>query len=142
MSQFLELKKHNCENIISYSATILALVGMFRSLHYVQDLTSATFLGQAVQKLPPNLKESWAVHTVNNKRSRPTLLKFNDCLKEKPEAHERMKVISSKPKTDEFPHAATKTKTASKLFASLSRADALIVEHSVLPTKLVSCIDC
>ena len=78
LSQSPSLKMHNSENIVSYSATILELVGLFVSLHYVQDLTSATLLGPAVQKLPPNMKEAGAMHTVKNKWWRPTLLEFND----------------------------------------------------------------
>ena len=82
----------NGENIISYSATVLALVSVFRWLHYVQDLAIATLLGQAVQKLPPNVKDAWAMPTVKNKCSRSTLLELNDLLKEKAEAQEMMKV--------------------------------------------------
>ena len=50
---------HNSDNIINYSATISSLVGVFKSLSYDSDLKSASFLNTAVQKLPPNLKESW-----------------------------------------------------------------------------------
>ena len=52
------LSPRKSENIISCSAAIWNLVGVFRSLQYVQDLTSATLLSQAVQKLPLNLKEA------------------------------------------------------------------------------------
>ena len=72
------VKMHNSESIISYAATICSLVGVFRSLNYVQDLSSASLLGQAVQKLPPNLKEGWSMHTVKRDLSRPTLIDFND----------------------------------------------------------------
>ena len=58
------VKRHNSESIISYAATICSLVGVFRSLNYVQDLSSASLLGQKVQKLPPNLKEGWSMHTM------------------------------------------------------------------------------
>ena len=80
---------------------MLALVSVFRSLHYVQDLTGAALLGQVVQKLPPNLKEAWAMQIAKNKWSRITLLEFNDWLKEKAEAHEVMKVTSLKPKSND-----------------------------------------
>ena len=83
MKQFPALKMHNSENIISYSATISALVGVFRSLHFVQELTSATPLSQVLPELPPNLNEAWALHTFKNKWIRPTLLEVNDWLKEK-----------------------------------------------------------
>ena len=55
---------HNSESIISYAATICSLVDVFRSLNIVQDLSSASLRGQAVLKLPPNLKEGWSMHTV------------------------------------------------------------------------------
>ena len=72
------VKMHNSESIISYSATVSLLVGVFRSLNYVQDLSSASLLGQAVQKLPPNMKEAWSMHTVKRSLDRPTLIHFND----------------------------------------------------------------
>ena len=52
LSGFPPLKMHNSENVIAFSATISALVGVFRSLKYEHDLSSAALLGQAVQKLP------------------------------------------------------------------------------------------
>ena len=85
----------NSESIISYATTIGSLVGVFRSLNYVQDLSSASLLSQAVQKLPPNMKEAWSMHTVKRDLSRPTLIDFNDWLKDKAEAHERMKLCFS-----------------------------------------------
>ena len=52
------VKMHNSDSIISYSATVSSLVGVFRYLNYNQNLSSASLLGQAVQKLPPNMKEA------------------------------------------------------------------------------------
>ena len=113
------VKMHNSESIISYATTIGSLVGVFRSLNYVQDLSSASLLSQAVQKLPPNMKEAWSMHTVKRDLSRPTLIDFNDWLKDKAEAHERMKASSGRPKTEETPtNNVTKTKTNSKVFAA------------------------
>ena len=40
---------HNSEGVISYSATISALVRVFQSLHYHQDLSSASLIGQATK---------------------------------------------------------------------------------------------
>ena len=77
------LKMHNSDSIVSYSATVSSLVGVFRSLHYNQDLSSASLLGQVLQMLPPNMKEAWLVHTVKSNLDRPTLIDFNDWLKEK-----------------------------------------------------------
>ena len=60
--------------------------------------------------------------TVNRNLDRPTLIQFNDWLKEKAEAHERMKATSSKHKTDDLhASAVTKTKTGTKVFAATSR---------------------
>ena len=101
LSSVPPLKMHNSESIISYSATISGIVGVFRSLKYDHDLSSASLLAQAVQKLPPNMKEAWSLHVVKRNLARPTLLDFNDWLKEKAEAHERMKASSNKPKTEE-----------------------------------------
>ena len=129
----------NSENIISYSATVLALVGVYRWLHYVQDITIATLLGQAVQKLPPNVKDAWGMPTVENKCSRSTLIELNDWLKEKAEAQEMMKVTSLKPEPDDIYTTITKTKTAIKVFASTSKAHAPTVGRSVLPTQPVKC---
>ena len=60
LSGFPPLKMHNSENMIAYSATISALVGVFCSLKYEHDLSTAAPLGQTVQKLPPNMKEAWS----------------------------------------------------------------------------------
>ena len=49
---------HNSDNIISYSATISSLVGVFKSLLYDSDPNSASLLNTAVQKLQLNFKES------------------------------------------------------------------------------------
>ena len=56
-SSFRPLNMHNSENVIAYSVTIPALVGVFRSLKHDQDFSCAALLGQAVQKLPPNMKD-------------------------------------------------------------------------------------
>ena len=49
---------HNSENIISYSATVSLLVGVFRSLNYVQVLSSAALLDQAVPKVSSEYERS------------------------------------------------------------------------------------
>ena len=43
------------------------------------------------------------MHTVKRDLSRPTLIDFNDWLKDKAEAHERMKSATRKPKVEEIP---------------------------------------
>ena len=82
LNDFPPLKMHNSDNVIAFSATISAMVGVFRSLKYEHDLSSAALLGQAVQKFPPNMKEAWSLHTVKKDWTRPTLLDFNDWLKD------------------------------------------------------------
>ena len=92
---------HNSDSIISFATVVSSLVGVFKSLSYGTDLRSSYLLNQAVQKLPPNLKESWSMHTVKKDWLRPTMLDFNDWLREKAEAHERMKAISFKGKNED-----------------------------------------
>ena len=121
LSSFPPLKMHNSDNIINYSAAISSLVGVFKSLSYDADLKSASVLNQAVQKLPPNMKESWSLFTVKKHWVKPTLLDFNDWLKEKAEAHDLMKQSATKAKPEENMTSVTKTKTASKVFASNSQ---------------------
>ena len=64
LSNLPPLIMHNSECVISCSATISALIGVFRSLHYYQDLSTALLLCQATENLPPNSKEVWSMHTV------------------------------------------------------------------------------
>ena len=78
---FPTLKMRNSDNIINYSGCISSLVGVFKSLSYDSDLKSAVLLNTAVQKLPPNMKESWSLYTVKKHWVKPTLLDFNDWLK-------------------------------------------------------------
>ena len=112
------VKMHNSESIISYSVTVSSLVGIFRSLNYVQDLSSPTSLGQAVLNFPPNMKEAWSMHTVKHSLDRPTMIEFNDWLKDEPEAHERMKTSSGKVKVDEkVSNTTTKSMRTSKSFS-------------------------
>ena len=91
----------------------------FQSLQYHQNLFSASLLGQATEKLPPNLKETWPLYTMKNNWDRLTLLDFNDWLKNKAEAHERMKLSSGKWSTEESnpPANVTGTKSGSKILA-------------------------
>ena len=143
LANFPPVKMHNSESIISYSATICSLVGVFRSLNYVQDLSSASLLGQAVQKLPPNMKETWSLHTVRRTLDRPTLIDFNDWLKDKAEAHERMKSLPTKVKQEESNNVSvTKTKTASKVFAattSSQQSASAKVKSGKPPSTCVAC---
>ena len=93
LSSFPPLKMHNSENVISFSSTISGLVAVFKSLSFNDDLKSVNLLNQAVSKLPPNLKEAWPMQTVSRQWHRPSLLDFNEWLKEKAEGHERLKQL-------------------------------------------------
>ena len=134
---------HNSESVISRSATMSALVGVFRSLHYHQDLSSASLLSQAIQKLPPNLKEAWFMYTVKKNWGRPTLLEFNDCLNDKAEAHERVKLCTETPKTEDSNPSAnvSKTKTGTKIIASVSSSQtpSMGVKAQSSPSSCIAC---
>ena len=121
LSNFPPLKMHNSDNIINYSAAISSLVEVFKSLSYDADLKSASLLNQAVQKLPPNMKKSCSLFTVKKHWFKPTLLDFNDWLKEKAEAHDLMKQSATKARPEDNSTSVTKTITASKVFASNSQ---------------------
>ena len=108
---FPPLKMHNSESVISSSATISVLKGVFRSLPYHQDLSGSSLSNQATQKLPPNLQEAWPMYTVKKNWDQPTLREFNDWLKDKAEAYERTKLSSAKPKTEDSNPPADITRT-------------------------------
>ena len=76
------------------------------------------------------MKEAWSMRTVKEDWSRPTLLAFNDWLKDKAEAHERMKISTTKPRNDE----STQSVTRSLSWISEYLATKLNVKG--LPTKL------
>ena len=142
LANYPPVKMHNSDSIISYSATVSSLVGVFRSLNYPQDLSSASLMNQAVQKLPPNLKEAWSMNTVKRNLDRPTLIHFNDWLKEKAEAHERMKATSSKPRTEEVPaNSVTKTKTGTKVFAATTSNQVKTVPKTRSEKQCIACKD-
>ena len=110
LSNFPPLKMHNSENVIGFSSASSGLVAVFKSLPFNDDLKSVNLLNQA----PPNLKEAWSMQTVRRQWHRPTLLDFNEWLKEKSEGHERLKTINSKSKSEE----SVKQKIGTKVFAS------------------------
>ena len=114
LSNFPPLKMHNSENVIGFSSAVSGLVAVFKSLSFNDDLKSVNLLNQAVSKLPPNLKEAWSMQTVRRQWHRPTLLDFNEWLKEKAEGHERLKTINFKSKSEE----PVKQKIGTRVFAS------------------------
>ena len=117
LSNFPPLKIHNSESVINFSATISALVGAFRSFHYRQDLSSAS----------SNLRGACFMDTVKKNWHCQTLLEFKDWLKEKTEAHERLKMSSGKPKTEDNNLSANVigTKNGAKFFASTNSSQTL-----------------
>ena len=121
LSNFPPLKLHHSDNIIHYSAAISSLVEVFKSLSNDADLKSASLPNQVIQKLPQNIKESWSLFTVKKHWVKSTLLDFNDWLKEKAEAHDLMKQSATKARPEDNSTSVTKTKTASKAFASNSQ---------------------
>ena len=103
---------HNSENVIGFSSAISGLVAVFKYLSFKDELKSVNLLNQAVSKLPPNLKEAWSMQAVRRQWHRPTLLDFNEWLKE--EGHKRLKTINSKGKSEE----PVMQKVGTKVFAS------------------------
>ena len=128
LNTFPPLKMHNSENVISFSSAISGLVAVFKSLSFNDDLKSVNLLNQAVSKLPPNLKEAWSMHTVRHNWQRPTLLNFNNWLKEKAEGHERLRLLNSKAKKEE----PVKLKTT-KVFAANSQVTSKAQDNSKFP---------
>ena len=128
-SNFPPLKMHNSENVMSFSSTISGLVAVFKSLSFNDDLKSVNLLNQAVSKLPPNLKEAWSMQTVRRQWHRPTLLDFNEWLKEKTDGHERLKTINSKRKSEE----PVKQKVGTKVFASNAKVSDKTKEKPKFP---------
>ena len=122
LSNYHAVNIHNSESIINYACAISSLIAVFQSLKYDADLFSSALLNQAVQKLPPNLKESWSLHTVKKGWLRPSLLDFNFWLQEKAEAHDRMQFGSATKPKGEPNSTTTKVKTATKTFASASES--------------------
>ena len=105
-------------------------------------MSSASLLGQAEQKLPPKMKEAWSMHTVKRNLDRPTLIDFNDWLKDKAEAHERMKTAAGKVKVDENVSNIAR-KITSKVFTSTNstnKANAQVKSNpGNMPPKCVAC---
>ena len=101
LNTFPPLKMHNSENVFSFSSAIFGLVAVFKLLSFNDDLKSVNLSNQAVSKFPPNLKGAWSMHIVRHNWQRPTLLDFNNWLKEKAEGHEKLRLLNSKTKNEE-----------------------------------------
>ena len=143
LNSFPPLKMHNSDNIINYSGCISSLVGVFKSLSYDSDLKSAALLNTAVQKLPPNMKESWSLFTVKTHWVKPNFLDFNDWLKEKAETHDLMKNTATKARTEDTNNSVTRSKVASKAFAKNTQQKSNPKPQQRSPsTSISSCIVC
>ena len=143
LSSFPPLKMHNSDNSFNYSGCISSLVGVFKSLSYNSDLESAALLNTAVQKLPLNMKESRSLFTVKKHWVKPTLLDFNDWLKEEVQAHNLMKNTATKARTEDTNNSLTKTKVASRAFAAKTHHKSnLKQQHSSPSISISSCIVC
>ena len=66
LSIFPPLKMHNAGSIISFASCISSLVAVLKWLGYEYDLKSTSVLNQVISKLPPNMKDSWSLHSVKN----------------------------------------------------------------------------
>ena len=66
------------------------------------------------------MEEAWFMHTINKNCDPSIILEFNDWLKVRAAEHERMKLSSGKPKTENsIPSAIlTKTKSGTEIFTS------------------------
>ena len=143
LSSFPPLRMHNSDNIINYSGCISSLVGVFKSLSYDSDLKSAALLNTAVQKLPPNMKESWSLLTVKKHWLKPALLDSNDWLKEKAEAHDLMKNTAFKARTEDTNKSVTRSKVAPKAFAANTQHKSSVKPQQSCPSPPISsCIVC
>ena len=95
---------------------------VFRSLNYYNNSSSASLLNQVIQKPPLNLKAR-STHTVRRNSNKPTLIDFNEWLKEKAEGHERMKMSIGKNNSDgTCTSNAIRTKPGTKVFASAAES--------------------
>ena len=138
LSNFPPLRMHNSENVIGFSSTISGLVAVFKSQSFNDDLKSVNLLNQAVSKLPPNLKEEWSMQTVRRQWHRPTLLNFNEWLKEKAEGHERLKTINSKVTSEE----PVEQKVGTKVFANNAKVSDKTKEKPKFPPYSVCNATC
>ena len=142
LSSFPPLKMHNSD-IINYSGCISILIVVFKSLLKDSDLKSAALLNTAVQKLPLNMKESGSLFTVKKHWVKPTLLDFNDWLKEKAEAHDLMKNTAFNARTEATNNSVTRSKVASKAFAANTQHKSNVKPKQSSPSPPISsCIVC
>ena len=89
------------------------------------------------------MKEPWSLFTAKRNWVKPTLLDFNDWLKEKAEVHDLMKNTATKAKTEDTNKSVTGTKVASKAFAANTQHKSNLKPQQSSPsTSIFSCIVC
>ena len=81
----------NYESIINFALTVSNLVAVFKYLSYCANLKGVSLLNQALCKLPPNVRESWMMHTVKKHKYQPTLLHFSEWLSKKEKSTSALK---------------------------------------------------
>ena len=129
---------HNGDNIINFSGGISSLVGVFKSLSCNSELKSAALLNTAVQKLPPNMKESLSLFTVKKQWVKPALLDFKGWLKEKAEAQNLMKNTTTKARTEDTNNSVTRTEVASKAFVANTQHKINLKQQQSSPSTSIS----
>ena len=113
---------HNSESIINFASCISSLVAVLKSLGYEYDLKSTSVLNQVISILPPNMKDSWSLHSVKKCWRQSNVLDFNDWLRDKAEAHEFMRVSESKSRPEETLKTSFH-KPPIKVFAAASKVE-------------------
>ena len=78
------------------------------------------------------MKESGSLVTVKKHYVKPTLLDFNDWLKEKAEAHDLIKNTATKARTEDANNSVTRSKVASKAFAANTQHKCNLSRNRVL----------
>ena len=116
-SQNAHIRKH-----YQFCFCLSSLVAVLEPLGYEYDLKSTSVLNQVISKLPPNIKESWSLHSAKRRWRQPNVLDFVERLRDKVEAHEIMRVSQNKSRPEE----ALKTgfhKPPTKVFAAASKVE-------------------
>ena len=90
LSNFPPLKMSYSESMVSYSATTSVLVRVLRSVHYHQDFSSASILGPSDTEAATKFERSLVFVYGEKQLELSDIIEFNNWLKEKAEAHERI----------------------------------------------------
>ena len=89
------------------------------------------------------MTESWSFFNVKKHWVKPTLLDFNDWLKEKAKAHDLVKNTAFKARTEDTNNSVIRSKVASKAFAANAQHNSnLKPQRSSPSTSISNCIVC